>query len=79
MKCCSTCTRWKTDSQFYVDRRPGRSRDGRHHACIQCEREAAAARARRRYSQRNTTTVRPASASGQTQLRNARGQYTEAA
>ena len=58
MKCCSTCTRWKTDSQFYVDRRPGRSRDGRHHACIPCEREAAAARARRRYTPINSMAQR---------------------
>lgn len=49
MKCCSTCTRWKSDAEFYPDRRPGRSRDGLHHACIACERDAAAARARRRY------------------------------
>ncbi|MBB1060379.1 hypothetical protein [Marilutibacter spongiae] len=49
MKACSTCTRWKSAAEFYPDRRPGRSRDGLHHACIACEREAAAERARRRY------------------------------
>lgn len=49
MKTCSKCTLWKPDVQFYVDRRPGRSRDGRHHACIDCERTAARERARRAY------------------------------
>lgn len=69
MKCCSRCTRWKSASEFYVDRRPGRSRDGRHHACIACEREAAAARARARYTPRNTMT----------QPRDERGQFRKAA
>jgi predicted short-subunit dehydrogenase-like oxidoreductase (DUF2520 family) len=49
MKCCSSCTRWKTAGQFYVDRRPGRSKDGRHHACIDCERTASRERARARH------------------------------
>jgi hypothetical protein len=46
MKSCSTCGRWKSDAEFYPDRRAGRSRDGRHHACIECERHAARERAR---------------------------------
>lgn len=54
MKCCSRCTRWKSDAEFYPDRRPGRSRDGLHHACMACERQAAAERARRRYVPTNT-------------------------
>jgi len=49
VKACSRCTYWKPASAFYVDRRPGRSRDGLHHACIECEREDARERARRRY------------------------------
>lgn len=49
MKSCSKCTRWKTAGQFYPDRRPGRTRDGRHHACIDCEREGARLRARARH------------------------------
>lgn len=49
MKCCSSCTHWKQDSQFYVDRRHQRSKDGRHHACIECERSASRERARARH------------------------------
>ena len=79
MKCCSKCTRWKVAADFYVDRRPGRSRDGRHHACIACEREAAAERARRRYVPKATPRVRPASASGQIQRRDMAGKYARAA
>lgn len=69
MKVCSKCTRWLTRSEFYVDRRPGRSRDGLHHACKTCERAGAAERARRRYVPRNTMT----------QARNERGQFTRKA
>lgn len=69
MKCCSACTRWKSDSAFYPDRRPGRSRDGLHHACIACERDAAAARARARYVPRNTMA----------QARDASGRFRSAA
>ena len=65
MKVCSKCTRWRTRSDFYPDRR-GRSRDGLLHACKPCERAAAAERARNRYVARNTMT----------QTRNKRGQFT---
>lgn len=42
MKSCSTCGFWKSDGEFYIDRRlPKRSVDGRHHACKDCERAAA--------------------------------------
>lgn len=54
MKACSKCGSWQRDSQFYPEKRPGRSRDGLHHACKSCERTAAAARARARYTPRNT-------------------------
>ena len=56
MKVCARCRRWRSDREFYPDRRPGRSRDGLHHNCKPCEREAAAARARRRYQPTNTMT-----------------------
>ena len=48
MKSCSTCGLWKSDSAYYVDRR-GRSRDGLHHACKDCERTQARERMRRIY------------------------------
>lgn len=51
---CSRCTRWKTPGQFYADRRPGRSRDGLHHNCKDCERESARNRARARYVVKGT-------------------------
>ena len=51
MKSCSRCGEWKSDAAFYVDRR-GRSRDGLHHACKDCEREAARSRMRRVYRER---------------------------
>lgn len=42
MKTCSTCGFWKSDADFYPDRRiPKRSVDGRHHACKDCEKAAA--------------------------------------
>ena len=56
MKVCAHCSRWRMDSEFYPDRRAGRSRDGLHHNCKHCEREMAAARARRRYQPTNTMT-----------------------
>lgn len=52
MKVCSRCTLWKPDAAFYVDRRPHRSRDGRLHACKDCEREAARERMRAIYQRR---------------------------
>lgn len=79
MKCCSTCTRWKTLGEFYPDRRPGRSRDGRLHSCIACERVAAAERARRRYVPKAARPVRAASVSGQHQRRDGAGKYARAA
>ena len=54
MKCCTRCELWKSDAEFYPDRRPGRSRDGRLSTCIDCERAAARDRARRRYVPLNT-------------------------
>ncbi len=59
MKCCSGCTRWKSAREFYVDRRPGRSRDGRHHACIECERATARERARARYVPKGIPMAQP--------------------
>lgn len=56
MKCCSSCTRWKTAAEFYDERRPHRSRDGKHHACKDCCRREARERARQRYVPRNTMT-----------------------
>lgn len=53
MKSCSTCGDWKRDAHFYIDRR-GRSRDGLHHACKDCERIQAAARQRMAYIPKNT-------------------------
>lgn len=53
MKSCSRCGEWKSDAAFYVDRR-GRSRDGLHHACKDCERASARQRARARYQARGT-------------------------
>lgn len=53
MKPCSTCGSWQPSSAYYVDRR-GRSRDGLHHACIDCERAAARDRARVRYQAKGT-------------------------
>ena len=57
MKSCSDCGLWKQDSEFYPDRRTDarghkRSANGRHHACIQCERDAARDRMRRIYHER---------------------------
>lgn len=57
MKSCSTCGYWKQDREFYEDRRNDaggykRSANGRHHACIQCEREQARARMKRTYLNR---------------------------
>lgn len=49
MKSCSRCGYWKSDREYYVDRRPHRSRDGLHHACKECEREAARDRMRSIY------------------------------
>lgn len=53
MKSCSTCGDWKRDVHFYPDRR-GRTRDGLHHACKDCERASAASRARAAYVAKNT-------------------------
>lgn len=54
MKSCSCCGYWKTDREFYIDRRPQRSRNGRHHACIECEREKARERMRAIYWRRKS-------------------------
>lgn len=48
MKSCSSCGYWKQDREFYPDRR-GRTRDGLHHACKECEREQARERMKRTY------------------------------
>lgn len=60
MKSCSTCGCWKTDREFYVDRRPHRSRDGRHHSCIDCEREKARSRMKEIYWARKRAAHRKA-------------------
>lgn len=52
MKSCAACGYWKSDREFYVDRRPQRSRDGLHHNCKECEREKARARMRASYWRR---------------------------
>jgi hypothetical protein len=57
MKSCSCCGLWKQDREFYPDRRKdahghARSANGRHHACIDCERENARQRMRRIYHER---------------------------
>lgn len=57
MKSCSRCGYWKSDREFYRDGRKdskghARSANGRHHACIECEREAARDRMRRIYHER---------------------------
>lgn len=49
MKSCSRCGYWKSDREYYIDRRKQRSRDGLHHACKECEREAARDRMRSIY------------------------------
>ena len=49
MKSCSACGYWKSSREFYIDRRPQRSRDGLHHACKDCERESARNRAKAAY------------------------------
>lgn len=54
MKACSKCGSWQSDRAFYPERRPGRSRDGLHHACKECERAGARERARARYEVRGT-------------------------
>lgn len=46
MKSCSMCGYWRIDADFYPDRRPGRSKDGLHHACKDCVREDARERSR---------------------------------
>lgn len=57
MKSCSVCGEWKSDREFYPDRRTdakgyARSANGRHHACKQCERDSARDRMRRIYHER---------------------------
>lgn len=49
MKSCACCGYWKSDREYYKDRRPHRSRDGLHHNCKDCEREKARERMRATY------------------------------
>ena len=63
MKCCARCTRWKSSADFYADRRPGRSRDGLHHNCKDCERDSARSRARASYQVKGTM-IQPRDADG---------------
>lgn len=49
MKSCAACGYWKSDREFYVCRRPGRSRDGMNHDCKDCAREKARESMRKSY------------------------------